>query len=91
MAQFLALEPLHVFYVPSEIYDNSVHVVTTGQFFRWLADSVHPIKQTVHIECLMIMKSEFKVMFKTRAAAVLSGFKTTRCSRVVLDPIKHVL
>ena len=29
-------------------------------------------------------------MFKTRAA-VLSGFKTSRRSRVVLDPIKHVL
>ena len=30
-------------------------------------------------------------MFKTRAAVQLSGFKTTRRSRVVLDPVKHVL
>ena len=34
---------------------------------------------------------ESKVMFKTRVAVFLSVFKTTRRSRVVLDPIKYVL
>ena len=33
----------------------------------------------------------FYVMFQKKSSSVLSGFKNTRRSRVLLDPIKHVL
>ena len=34
---------------------------------------------------------DLKCNVQNTSSSVSSGFKTTRCSRVVLDPIKHVL